>query len=82
LKEVLWIPHILALEVGIADWKYPLYIISQQKLYQVQLITDRINQTICSEIKESDFDFGTATTQIQHYHPGYTQAILTLPLVK
>jgi hypothetical protein len=81
LKEVLCIPHILAHEGEITDWNYPLHIISQQKLYQVQLITDRINQTICSEIKESDFDFGIATTQIQHYHPGYIQAILTLPLV-
>jgi hypothetical protein len=80
LKEVLCIPHILALEGEIADWNYPLYTISQQKLYQVQLITDRFNQTICSEIKESDFDFGIATTQIQHYHPGYTQVILTLPI--
>jgi hypothetical protein len=51
LKEVLCIPYILAHDGGIADWNYPLYIISQQKLYQIELITDRINQTIYSEIK-------------------------------
>jgi hypothetical protein len=81
LKEVLCIPHILAYDSGRANWNYPLYIISQQKLYQIELITDRINQIIHSKIKESDFDFERATTDIQHYHPGNTQVILTLPII-
>lgn len=81
LKEVLCIPHILAYDDGIADWNYPLYIISQQKLYQIELITDRINQIISSKIKESDFDFEVATTDIQHHHLGNTQVILTLPII-
>jgi translation initiation factor 2 beta subunit (eIF-2beta)/eIF-5 len=33
LKEVLCIPNILAHEAEIANWNYPLYVISQQKLY-------------------------------------------------
>ena len=69
--------YILAHDGGIADWNYPLYIISQQKLYQIELITDRINQTIYSEIKESDIP----TTRIKHYHPGNTQVILTAPII-
>jgi hypothetical protein len=81
LKEVLCIPHILAHEGEIADWNYPLYIISQRKLYQIQLTTDRINQVIRSKIKESDFDCETVTTDVQHYHPGNTQIILTLPII-
>ena len=79
LKEVLCIPHILAYEGEIADWNCPLYIISQRKLYQIELITDRINQAISSRIEESDFE--TATTDMQHYHPGNTQIILTLPII-
>ena len=58
-----------------------MYIISQQNLYQIELITDRINQIISSKIKESDFDFEIAATEIQHYHPGCTQAIVTLPII-
>jgi hypothetical protein len=81
LKEVLCIPHILAYDSGRVNWNYPLYIISQQKLYQIELITDRINQVIHSKIKESDFDFKIAATQIQQYHPGNTQVILTLPII-
>jgi len=81
LKEVLCIPRILAQEAEIANWNYPLYIISQQKLYQIELITDRINQLISSEIKETGIDFETATTQIQHYHQGSTQVIVTLPII-
>ena len=81
LKEVLCIPHILAHEGEITDWNYPLYIISQQKLYQIELNTDRISQIIYSQIKESDFDFEIANTDIQHYHPDNTQVILTLPIV-
>jgi hypothetical protein len=81
LKEVLCMPYILAHDGGIADWNYPLYIISQQKLFQIKLITDRIKQVIHSKIKESDFNFGRATTQIQHYHPRNTQVILTLPII-
>jgi hypothetical protein len=80
LKEVLCIPYILAHEGEIPDWNHPLSVISQQKLYQIELITDRINQVIKSKIKESNFDFETATTDIQHYHPGNTQLILTLPI--
>jgi 5S rRNA maturation endonuclease (ribonuclease M5) len=79
LKEVLCIPNILAHEAEIANWNYPLYVISQQKLYQIQLITDRINQIIYSQIKESDSEI--ATTEIQHYHPECTQIILTLPII-
>ncbi len=82
LKEVLCIPNILAHEAEIANWNYPLYIISQQKLYQIQLITDRINQLISSKIKETDIDFEIAATEIQHYHPGCTQVIVTVPIIK
>jgi translation initiation factor 2 beta subunit (eIF-2beta)/eIF-5 len=81
LKEVLCIPHILAHEAEIADWNYPLYIISQQKLYQIELITDRINQIISSKIEETDIDFDIAAREIQHYHPGTTQVIVTLPII-
>jgi hypothetical protein len=81
LKEVLCMPYILAHDGGIADWNYPLYIKSQQKVYQIELITDRIKQVIRPKIKESDFDFERATTDIQHYHPGTTQVILTLPII-
>jgi hypothetical protein len=35
LKEALCIPHILAHEAKITNWNYPLYIISQQKLFQI-----------------------------------------------
>jgi len=69
LKEVLCIPYILAHEAEIANWRYPLYIISQKELYQIELITDRINQLISSKIKESASDVKMATTEIQHYHP-------------
>jgi hypothetical protein len=81
LKEVLCIPYVLTHDSEMANWNYPLYIISQQKLFQIELITDRINQTIRSKIKESDFDFGLATPDIQHYHPGCTQVIVTLPII-
>jgi hypothetical protein len=86
LKEVLCIPYVLARDAGIVEesdnWNYPLYIISQQKLYNIELIADKINQVIRSKIKESDFDFGRAIAEIQHYHPGNTQIILTLPIIK
>jgi hypothetical protein len=81
LKEVLCIPHILAHEAEIANWNYPLYIVSQQKIYQIQLIIDRINQLISPRIKELDFDFELSTAEMQHYHPGCTQIMLTLPIV-
>jgi hypothetical protein len=81
LKEVLCIPHILAHEGEIVNWDYPLYIISQQKLFQIELIIDRINQIINSKIKESDFHFEIATPDIQHYHPGNTQIILNVPII-
>jgi hypothetical protein len=81
LKEVLCIPHILAYEGEITDWNYPLYIISQQKLYQIELIIDRINQLISSKIKETDVDFEISATEKPHYHPGCTQVILTLPII-
>ena len=81
LKEVLCIPKILAHEAEIANWNYPLYIISQQKLYEIQLITDRINQLISSNIKETDIGCEIAATEIQHYHPGCTQVIVTVPII-
>jgi hypothetical protein len=78
LKEVLCIPYVLAHDVGIADWNHPLYIISpQNKLYEIELITDKINQIISSKIKECNL----ATTKIEHYRPGTTQVILTLPII-
>jgi hypothetical protein len=84
LKEVLCIPHVLARDGGIVEngnSNYPLCIISQQKLFQIQLIADRINQTIYSKIEESDFNFETTTTEIQDYHPNSTQIILTVPII-
>jgi hypothetical protein len=78
---VLCIPKILAHEAEIANWNYPLYIISQQKLYEIQLITDRINQLISSNIKETDIGCEIAATEIQHYHPGCTQVIVTVPII-
>jgi hypothetical protein len=59
-----------------------LYIISQrQKLFQIKLIIDRINQTISSKIEESDFDSKNATAEIQHYHSNSTQIILTIRII-
>jgi hypothetical protein len=85
LKEVLCIPHVLARDDGIADWNYPLYIISQQqKLYQIEIIIDRINQTVRSKIHESDFDKTASIDIQQHYHPNNnndTQLILTVPII-
>jgi hypothetical protein len=82
LKEVLCIPHVLANDGEVQDWNYPLYIISQQqKLFQIKLIIDRINQTISSKIEESDFDSKNATAEIQHYHSNSTQIILTIPII-
>jgi hypothetical protein len=81
LKEVLCIPYVLAHDAGIVqendNWNYPLYIISQQKLCEIRLIIDRINQTIHSKIKESD----GATAEIQQNYPGNTQIILTVPVI-
>jgi hypothetical protein len=85
LKEVLCIPHVLARDDGIADWNYPLYIISQQqKLYQIEIIIDRINQTVRSKIDESDFDKTASIDIQQRYHPNNnndTQVILTVPII-
>ena len=91
LKEVLCIPHVLARDGQIADWNYPLYIIVfqelQQKLYRIQLIIDRINQTIRSKIEDSDsdFDFKTTAADIQQHgnsrHYNSTQVVLTVPII-
>ena len=85
LKEVLCIPHVIARDGEIADWNYPLYIISQQqRLYQIELIIDRINQTVRCKIDESDFNKTASVVYIQpHYHSNNndTQVILTVPII-
>jgi hypothetical protein len=93
LKELLCIPHVLARDYGIVtaegeSWNYPMYIISQQKLYKIQLIIDRINQVIHSKIEESDFDSNKKTTtaeiEIQRHSPtnhNSTQIVLTIPII-
>jgi hypothetical protein len=90
LKEVLCIPHVLARDYGIVtaegeNWNYPMYIISQQKLYKIQLIIDRINQIIRSKVEESDFDSNAATAEIQRHSPpnpnSSTQIVLTVPII-
>ena len=100
LKEVLCIPHVLARDYGIVtttaegeneNLNNPMYIISQQKLYKIQLIMDRINQVIRSKIEESDlvdsdFDSKTATAEIEIQHhspanPNSTQIVLTIPFI-
>jgi hypothetical protein len=91
LKEVLCIPYVLARDYGIVtaegeDWNYPMYIISQQRLYKIQLIIDRINQVIRSKVEESDFDSKTATAEIEirrHSppNPNSTQIVLTIPII-
>ena len=91
LKEVLCIPHVLARDYGIVtaegeNWDYPMYIISRQKLYKIQLIIDRINQIIRSKVEESDFDSKTATAEIEIQRhsppiPNSTQIVLTVPII-
>jgi hypothetical protein len=92
LKEVLCIPRVLADDGDWGDWNYPLYVISHQKLFQIQLILDRINQVIRSNVEEADFSFDSnaklktevAQMQMQCYdlpNPNCTQIVLTMPII-
>jgi hypothetical protein len=92
LKEVLCIPQLLAYDNGWSDWNYTLYVISHQKLFQIQLIIDKINQVIRSNVEEADFGFDSnaklktevAQMQMQCHHlpsPNCTQIVLTIPII-
>jgi hypothetical protein len=54
LKEVLCIPHVLAHDSEINNWEYPLKIYAAQKIFQVHLAIDRINQLVSPRIYEVD----------------------------
>jgi hypothetical protein len=86
LKEVLCIPHVLARDAGMLEEQecssFPLYILSQQqhKLFQIELVTDRINQIIRSKINELGFD-SAATADLVIVNSGDTEIILTVPMI-
>ena len=74
LKEVLCIPHVLAHDNEINNWNYPLKIYSAQKLFQIHLAIDRINQLVHSRIYEAHDD-----AEVTHYDN--TKIEVTLPVV-
>ena len=62
MKEVLCIPHVLAHDNEINNWDYPLKIYAAQKVFQVYLAIDRINQLVHSRIDdEADNDDAEVT---------------------
>ncbi len=61
LKEVLCIPHVLAHDNEINNWDYPLKIYAAQKIFQVHLAIDRINQLVHSKIRDEADDDAEVT---------------------
>jgi hypothetical protein len=51
-KAILCMPYVLAKEEQNIEWNEPLIFRSQQTLFLVRLIVDRVNQTIHAKIKE------------------------------
>jgi hypothetical protein len=56
LKEVLYIPYVLAYENEINNWNYPLKIYAAGKIFCIHLDIDRINQRLHIRIDEDDGD--------------------------
>jgi hypothetical protein len=83
MKEMFCIPHALAYDSGITDWNYPLNIsiasavATQQKLFQIHLAVNRINQVINSKVSESTVS--AAAAEVHRY--GNTEIELTLPII-
>jgi hypothetical protein len=76
LKEVLCIPHVLAHDSEINNWDYPLKIYTAQKIFQVHLAIDRIDQLVHSKIHdEADSD----DAEVTYYDD--TKIEVTLPVV-
>jgi hypothetical protein len=71
LKEVLCIPHVLAHDNEINNWDYPLKIYAAQKVFQVHLAIDRINQLIHARIDDD--------AEVTYYDD--TKIEVTLPVV-
>jgi hypothetical protein len=75
LKEVLCIPHVLAHDNEINNWDYPLKIYAAQKVFQVHLAIDRINQLVHSRIDDEAGD----DAEVAYYDN--TKIEVTLPIV-
>ncbi len=75
LKEVLCIPHVLAHDSEINNWDYPLKIYAAQKVFQVYLAIDRINQLVHARIDDEADDDAEVT-----YYDN-TKIEVTLPVV-
>ena len=71
LKEVLCIPHVLAHDNEINNWDYPLKIYAAQKVFQVYLAIDRINQLVHARIDDD--------AEVTYYDD--TKIEVTLPVV-
>jgi hypothetical protein len=76
LKEVLCIPHVLAHDNEINNWDYPLKIYAAQKIFQVHLVIDRINQLVHSRI---DHEADNDDAEVTYYDN--TKIEVTLPVV-
>ena len=75
MKEVLCIPHVLAHDNEINNWDYPLKIYTAQKVFQVHLAIDRINQLVHSRIDDEAGDDAEVT------YCDNTKIEVTLPIV-
>jgi hypothetical protein len=70
LKEVLCIPHVLAHDNEINNCDYPLKIYAAQKIFQVHLVIDRINQLVHSRI-DHEADNDDADENRSHFAGSY-----------
>ncbi|HXX97994.1 MAG TPA: hypothetical protein VEL11_12860 [Candidatus Bathyarchaeia archaeon] len=68
-KEILCIPYALAKDQNLGEWNEPLVIRSQQSVFLVKLIIDRVKQTIHAEIIEEKQEHPVKFTEIEVHLP-------------